>query len=92
MPFEALGRPLVLDGEIVAVTPDGRPRPFQALQPRLKKSCPSAADLAGARVALVAFDLLADESGPLTALPWRERRARLESARELLAGPRTPYA
>jgi DNA ligase-1 len=70
---------LVVDGEIVAVSPDGRPRPFQALQPRLKKSKPTAADLAGAQVALVAFDLLADASGPLTALPWRERRARLDA-------------
>lgn len=75
----------VLDGEIVAVTPDGRPRPFQALQPRLKKTRPSPADLAEARVALVAFDLLADDSGPLLALPWRERRARLEAFAQHLA-------
>jgi DNA ligase-1 len=70
---------VVLDGEIVAVTPEGRPRPFQALQPRLKKTRPSPADLVDARVALVAFDLLADDSGPLLALPWRQRRERLEA-------------
>jgi DNA ligase-1 len=85
----ALGRPLVLDGEIVAVTDDGRPRPFQALQPRLKKTRPTAVDLAGARVALVAFDLLADDTGPLTALPWRERRARLETVVASLAATGT---
>jgi DNA ligase 1 len=78
--LSAATQPLVLDGEIVAVAPDGRPRPFQALQPRLKKTRPTAADLAGVRVALVAFDLLADASGPLVSLPWAERRARLEAA------------
>jgi DNA ligase-1 len=70
---------VVLDCEIVAVAPSGRPRPFQALQPRLKKSRPSAADLAEARIVLVAFDLLADGSGPLLERPWSERRARLEA-------------
>jgi DNA ligase-1 len=77
----------VLDGEIVAVGPSGRPRPFQALQPRLKKSRPSPADVAETRVALVAFDLLADGSGPLLDRPWSERRARLEAfARDLPSG------
>jgi DNA ligase-1 len=69
----------VLDGEIVAVTPEGRPRPFQALQPRLKKTRPAPADLAETRVMLVAFDLLADASGPLLERPWSERRGRLEA-------------
>lgn len=71
--------PVVLDGEIVAVAESGRPRPFQALQPRLKKTRPTQEDLAEARVVLVAFDLLADASGPLLDLPWRERRARLDA-------------
>jgi DNA ligase-1 len=84
--LRAVGHPLVLDGEIVAVAPDGRPRPFQALQPRLKKTLPTAADLATAQVALVAFDLLADASGPLTALPWTERRARLAALADAI-GP-----
>ena len=70
---------LVLDGEIIAVTPAGDPRPFQALQPRLRKSRPGAEDLAETRVALVAFDLLLDDTGPLLAAPWTERRARLEA-------------
>ena len=61
------------------MTPSGDPRPFQALQPRLRKSRPAAEDLAEARVQLVAFDLLLDGSGPLLALPWTERRARLEA-------------
>jgi len=77
--LQTLPRPLVLDGEIVAIGPSGRPRPFQALQPRLKKTRPDAVDLAGARVVLVAFDVLADDAGPLLDRPWSERRARLEA-------------
>ncbi len=82
--IEALARspqPATVDGEIVAMTATGRPRPFQALQPRLRRAIravPSPADLAETRIALVAFDLLADASGPLVHLPWLERRARLE--------------
>jgi DNA ligase-1 len=75
----ALPGGVVLDGEIVAMAPSGRPRPFQVLQPRLRKSRPSAEDMAEAPVCLVAFDLHADASGPLLDRPWRERRARLES-------------
>jgi DNA ligase-1 len=81
----ATGR-VVLDGEIVAVMPNGRPRPFQALQLRLKKSAPTAADLKETRVALVAFDLLADDSGSLLERPWHERRARLERFVTALGG------
>lgn len=79
----ALPAGTVLDGEIVAMAPSGRPRPFQALQPRLRKSRPSPDEVADAPVNLVAFDLLADASGPLLDLPWRERRARLDA---LLSG------
>ncbi len=76
--IRTLSVPLVLDGEIVARGPSGRPRPFQALQVRLKKTRPSAADLASVRVVLVAFDLLADASGPLLDHPWSDRRERLQ--------------
>jgi DNA ligase-1 len=68
---------VILDGEIVAVGPSGRPRPFQALQPRLKRTHASATDLAVATVVFVAFDRLADDSGSLLHLPWSERRAGL---------------
>jgi DNA ligase-1 len=57
--------------------PSGRPRPFQALQGRLRKTRPTASDLAEVRVALVAFDLLADAEGTLLDRPLSERRARL---------------
>jgi DNA ligase-1 len=69
--------PVVLDGELIAVGESGRPRPFQSLQARLKKTRPTARDLAGVRVALVAFDLLADRQGSLLERPLLERRARL---------------
>jgi DNA ligase-1 len=69
--------PAVLDGEIVAIGPSGRPRPFQALQGRLRKTRPTPSDLAEVRVALVVFDLLADANGPLLERPLAERRARL---------------
>ena len=85
----ALGAPLreaiVLDGEIVALDVHGKPARFQALQGRmhatrgvesLRRSTPSA---------YIAFDCLADGSGvggvgdvPLSHLPWRHRRRRLE--------------
>jgi DNA ligase-1 len=67
----------VLDGELVAMSPSGRPRPFQVLQARLKKTRPTARDLAEVRVALIAFDLLADARGSLLERPLRERRAGL---------------
>jgi bifunctional non-homologous end joining protein LigD len=76
----AAGRPLVIDGEIVALDRDGRPTGFQRLQGRIH--------LAGAKeveridreqpVALIAFDLLRDGNDDLRGLPLTERRARLE--------------
>ncbi len=75
-----LAGPVVLDGEIVATGSGGRPRPFQALQTRLRRSQPSAADLAEVQVTLVAFDLLADESGSLIEHPWTARREKLRAA------------
>jgi DNA ligase 1 len=83
--LRGLAGPVVLDGEIVARGPGGRPRPFQALQTRLRRSQPTAADLAEVQVTLVAFDLLADESGSLIELPWTARRERLRAALETRA-------
>ncbi|MGZ3424752.1 MAG: ATP-dependent DNA ligase, partial [Polyangiales bacterium] len=73
---------IALDGEIVAVTREMRPRPFQALQQRLRKS--ATPELASeVPVAFFAYDLLADDEGDHLALPWKERRARLEAWAEL---------
>jgi DNA ligase-1 len=70
---------VALDGEIVARSEGGRPRPFQTLQPRLKKLVPSREQLAETPVTLVVYDLLADGGGSCLDLSWTERRARLEA-------------
>jgi len=69
--------PAILDGEIVVVTPDGRPRPFSALQPRLKKTEPDEDLIAHHPVSYLAYDILFEGDEPLLALPFLERRARL---------------
>jgi DNA ligase-1 len=74
----ALPRPVVLDGEVLAVSADGRPRPFQALQARLGRAAPDASLRARVPVAFVAYDCLYDGAS-LLARPWAERRAHLES-------------
>ncbi len=76
----AVRRPLLVDGEIVALDEQGRPAGFQRLQGRIH--------LTGARdverierqqpVAFVAFDLLRDGDEDVRGLPLSERRARLE--------------
>jgi len=79
--FRAVRGDAALDGELVAMTADFRPRPFQALQARLRRLAPTQAMLEETSVVFVAFDLLADaagDGGDLLALPWVERRARLE--------------
>ena len=74
-----LRRPLLLDGEIVAVDDDGAALPFQHLQDRLHISA-AAARASSQRVpaALVVFDLLREGDADLRPLPFRERRRRLE--------------
>ncbi|MFZ5441745.1 MAG: hypothetical protein ACOZQL_17210, partial [Myxococcota bacterium] len=47
-------RPVVLDGELIAVRPDGGARPFQALQARLNRESPGKNALAKTPVAFVA--------------------------------------
>ncbi len=75
----------VLDGEIVAFAEDGRPS-FGLLQQRMHVSAPSPRLCAAVPVTYVVFDLLWCDGEDLTHLPYRERRARLESL-ELTAGP-----
>jgi bifunctional non-homologous end joining protein LigD len=77
--------PMLLDGEIVALGPDGVPLGFGQLQERIHLV--AARDVARRAamqpVALVVFDLLRLGDADLCGLPLRERRARLE---EVLAG------
>jgi bifunctional non-homologous end joining protein LigD len=72
-------RPLVLDGEIVALANDA-PARFQALQSRTHLAAAGEIERRAAEspAALVAFDLLADGDDGLLDRPWRERRRRLE--------------
>jgi DNA ligase-1 len=82
---------VALDGELMATLPDGRPRPFMALQNRLGRVAPSPELVADVPVAFVAYDLLVDGDEELLGLPWTARRARLEEfARE--RGPREAFA
>lgn len=77
---------LVLDGEILAIQSDGRPRPFQALQMRLNRKNPDADLVALVPIAFVAFDVLVRGSESLVDKPWRERRAALEEIVKELDG------
>ena len=72
-------RPLVLDGEIVALDGDEVAR-FQDLQSRMHTTDRAFIETAqeGAPASLVAFDLLVDGEDVLTGEPWTKRRARLE--------------
>jgi len=74
------GKPLVIDGEIVALDTEGRPSGFQRLQGRIHLA--SASDVERIEreqpVAFVAFDLLEHGAEDLRGLTLVERRARLE--------------
>jgi bifunctional non-homologous end joining protein LigD len=73
---------LLLDGEIIALGPEGAPLGFGRLQERIHLVAASdvARRAAAQPVAFVAFDLLRVGAEDLTGLPLRERRARLEGA------------
>ena len=74
--------PLVLDGEIVALDPQGRPAGFQRLQGRMHLL--GAQDVERAEreqpAAFIAFDVLREGDEDLTRRPLTERRRRLEGA------------
>jgi DNA ligase-1 len=71
-------RELVLEGETIALRPDGRPQPFQATMSRFGRSKNVAAARAELPLSSFFFDLLLLEGeGPLVALPYAERAERL---------------
>lgn len=72
-------KPLVLDGEIVALR-DGEVARFQALQSRMHVTNGGAIEshVRNTPVAFIAFDLLLEGDRGLLGEPWSERRARLE--------------
>lgn len=73
----APGRPVILDGEVIALDSAGRPS-FERLQRRMNVSAPAqVAALAGdVPISYVVFDVLFDEQ-PLLDVPWRLRRRRV---------------
>ena len=73
------GRAVVLDGEIVASGPDGRPD-FSLLQRRMQLTSERDVERERRRtpVRLLLFDLLALDDTDRTELPYRERRELLE--------------
>ena len=84
---DTVTEPTVLDGEIIALGPKGRPS-FEALQPRMHLRQPGRiAQLADKNpVTYMIFDLLHVGDQPIISLPYTERRSRLEDLG--LAGPR----
>jgi bifunctional non-homologous end joining protein LigD len=75
-----LDRPLVLDGEVVALDASGQPARFQDLQGRMHLLDEVAVTdrSTSAPAAFIAFDVLVDGSHLLVEKVWDERRARLE--------------
>ncbi|MBL8913658.1 MAG: ATP-dependent DNA ligase [Archangium sp.] len=78
MVLARMPRQVVIDGEIIAVKPDGSARPFQALQARLGRTSPGKGVIAKTPVGFVAYDCLFDGE-PILHLTWKERRTRLEA-------------
>src|SRR5687768_4403343 len=72
-----LDRPVLIDGEIVALDEHGEPSGFQNLQGRIHLR--QAPQVASKSLAFIAFDLLRDGNEDVRPLPLRERRMRLES-------------
>jgi bifunctional non-homologous end joining protein LigD len=81
----ALPCDLVLDGEIVAADPGGRPD-FGSLQRRMHVQRPSRQLIEAVPVTYLVFDLLWRAGGFLLDAPYGERRARLEELD--VVGPR----
>ena len=79
LPAALAGHDAVVDGEIVAMDAAGRPD-FGALQNRMHRTGPEVPRMASARpVTFLVFDLLAWDGEDLTALPYAERRDRLDA-------------
>ncbi len=74
-------RSVVLDGETIALRPDGRPRPFQQTAARVATQDPTRAARATSQWPLTTylFDVLHVDGDDLTTEPLRARRARLEA-------------
>ncbi|MEW1613750.1 MULTISPECIES: ATP-dependent DNA ligase [unclassified Streptomyces] len=67
----------ILDGEVIALGKDGRPRPFQETAARVGSRRDVAAAAAGVPVVPVFFDALSADGEDLLDLPFAERHAAL---------------
>ena len=76
-----------LDGELLVVI-DGRVQPFSSLQQRLNRKTVSAKTVAQYPIHCRAYDLLAVDGEDLRALPFTERRKRLEAFVNRIDDPR----
>jgi DNA ligase-1 len=71
-------REVVMEGEVIALRPDGRPHPFQATMSRFGRSRNVAAARGQLPLSSFFFDvLLLEGEGPLVTLPYAERTERL---------------
>jgi bifunctional non-homologous end joining protein LigD len=80
-----LTRPVVLDGEIVAIDARGAPLGFQHLQSRINRERP---EPFSSNTAYVAFDVLRDGNEDLRPRPLHQRRTRLEALLKKATGER----
>ncbi|MFF2650080.1 ATP-dependent DNA ligase [Streptomyces sp. NPDC058045] len=92
-------RRLVLDGEVLALGEDGRPRPFQETAGRVGSRLDVTGAAAGLPVSPVFFDVLAVDGEELLGLPARLRQERLAAlvpealrVRRLVVDPALPEA
>jgi bifunctional non-homologous end joining protein LigD len=89
----AVGRHLIIDGEIVALDAGRKAAGFQRLQGRMHLT--GAEDIRRAEgaqpVAFIAFDLLRDGDEDLRPRAWSDRRARLEARLGKLATDDGPF-
>jgi DNA ligase-1 len=78
----------ILDGELIALRPDGRPHPFQVTASRFGTHEPAAVLRDSTPLSVRFFDLLLLDGEPLIDAPARERFARLDAvvAAELRVG------
>jgi DNA ligase-1 len=84
---ESLLRPGAIDGELLILR-EGRVQSFNVLQQRLNRKAVTPKLLLDYPAHLRAYDLLVDGEGDLRALPFAERRARLEQFVRKLDDPR----
>jgi DNA ligase-1 len=84
---EALRLPGAIDGELLIVR-DGRVQSFNVLQQRLNRKAVTPKLLVEFPAHLRAYDLLVDGAEDLRALPFMERRRRLQAFVEKLNDPR----